>query len=61
MAHNFPEIEKYIVEPQGYDKMARSLAAGEVSHNPAVRHTIMDGISGPAAGKLPLKFLSATV
>ena len=57
MGHFFPEIEKYIVEPQGYDKMARSLATGEVRHNPAVRHTIMDGISGPVAGKLPLEVL----
>lgn len=57
MGHFFPEIEKYIVEPQGYDKMAHSLAAGEVRSNPAVRHTIMDGISGPVAGKLPLEVL----
>jgi threonine dehydratase len=57
MAHHFPDVEKYIVEPQGYDKMAHSLATGEVRHNPAVRHTIMDGISGPVAGKLPLEVL----
>lgn len=57
MAHYFPDVEKYIVEPQGYDKMAHSLATGEVRHNPAVRHTIMDGISGPVAGKLPLEVL----
>jgi threonine dehydratase len=37
--------------------MARSLAAEEVRHNPAVRHTIMDGISGPVAGELPLEVL----
>jgi threonine dehydratase len=57
MGHFFAEIEKYIVEPQGYDKMAQSLATGEVRYNPAVRHTIMDGISGPVAGKLPLSVL----
>ena len=57
MRHFFPEIDNYIVEPQGYDKMAHSLAAGEVRSNPAVRHTIMDGISGPVAGKLPLEVL----
>lgn len=57
MGHFFPDVEKYIVEPQGYDKMAHSLATGEVQHNPAVRHTIMDGISGPVAGKLPLEVL----
>ena len=57
MAHYFPGFEKYIVEPQGYDKMAQSLATGEVRHNPADRHTIMDGISGPDAGKLPLAVL----
>lgn len=57
MGHFFPGAEKYIVEPQGYDKMARSLATGEVRHNPAVRHTVMDGISGPVAGTLPLAVL----
>jgi threonine dehydratase len=57
MGHFFPDVEKYIVEPEGYDKMAHSLATGEVQHNPAVRHTIMDGISGPVAGKLPLEVL----
>jgi threonine dehydratase len=60
MGHFFPEVEKYIVEPQGYDKMAHSLAAGEVRSNPAVRHTIMDGISGPVAGKLPPEVFCAT-
>lgn len=53
----FPAVEKYIVEPAGYDKMARSLIAREVRSNPAVRHTIMDGISGPIAGKRPLEVL----
>jgi threonine dehydratase len=57
MGHFFPDVEKYIVEPQGYDKMAHSLATGEVHHIPALRHTIMDGISGPVAGKLPLEVL----
>lgn len=57
MNHAFPAIDKYIVEPAGYDKMAQSLAAREVRSNPAVRHTIMDGISGPVAGKRPLEAL----
>ncbi len=57
MEQAFPGIEKYIVEPAGYDKMARSLAIGKVCSNPAVRHTIMDGISGPIAGEKPLEVL----
>lgn len=57
MEDAFPGIEKYVVEPHGYDKMARSLASGEVRSNPAVRITVMDGISGPVAGRLPLEVL----
>lgn len=57
LTHSFPAMEKYIVEPAGYDKMAKSLAAREVRSNPAVRNTIMDGISGPIAGKRPLEVL----
>jgi threonine dehydratase len=58
MEHHFPGIEKYIVEPHGYDKMARSLAAGEVRANPAVRTTVLDGISGPVPGARPLRVLT---
>lgn len=57
VAEAFPSAERYIVEPQGGDKMAKSLAAGTPVPNPAVRKTVMDGISGPAAGKLPLDVL----
>jgi threonine dehydratase len=57
MEHYFPGIKKYIVEPRGYEKMARSLASGQTCANPAVRATVMDGINGPVAGKLPLSVL----
>ncbi|MFJ2758786.1 threonine/serine dehydratase [Nocardioides sp. NPDC087217] len=57
MEHHFPGIEKYIVEPAGYNKMARSLAAGEVCTNPAPGATVMDGISGPVVGDRCLSVL----
>ncbi|MGR6963971.1 threonine ammonia-lyase [Geodermatophilus sp. URMC 61] len=58
MEHHFPGIEKYIVEPRGYDKMARSLAEGQVCSNPAVCTSVMDGIAGPVAGQRPLTVLA---
>ena len=53
----FPGIEKFIVEPFGYDKMARSLKSGQACSNPEVPVTVMDGIGGPVAGKLPVEAL----
>lgn len=58
MEHHFPGIKKYIVEPTGYNQMARSLDTGEVCSNPVARTTIMDGISGPVAGERPLRVLT---
>jgi threonine dehydratase len=58
MEHHFPWIQKYIVEPKGYNQMARSLDTGEVCSNPVARTTIMDGISGPVAGERPLRVLT---
>jgi len=57
MEEAFPGVDKYVVEPRGYEKMARSLASGKPCANPAVRTTIMDGISGPVVGHLPLHAL----
>ena len=55
--HVFPDVEIYVVEPEGYEKMARSLATGMPQKNPSVARTILDGISGPTAGVLPLTVL----
>jgi len=55
--HSFPDVEVYIVEPVGYEKMARSLASGLPEKNSSVPQTILDGISGPVAGALPLEVL----
>jgi threonine dehydratase len=57
MEHYYPSIQKYIVEPAGHDKMARSLAAGMVLSNPPGRTTLMDGINGPVVGRHPLEVL----
>ncbi|PZQ00023.1 MAG: pyridoxal-5'-phosphate-dependent protein [Variovorax paradoxus] len=51
------QIAVHVVEPQGYDKMARSLAAGSPQKNHEVPRTLMDGIAGPSAGSLPLQVL----
>lgn len=51
------QIAVHVVEPQGYDKMARSLAAGTPQRNLEVPRTLMDGMAGPAAGALPLQAL----
>lgn len=55
--HAFPGTECYIVEPVGLEKMARSIATGIPQRRPAGPPTIMDGISGPVAGTLPLGIL----
>lgn len=55
--HAFPAVQVVIVEIEGFDKMARSLVAGEALRNPTVPASIMDGIAGPAAGVKPLEVL----
>src|SRR5688572_30878828 len=39
--HAFPDVDVYIVEPAGYDKMARSLASGVPEKNLSVPLTIL--------------------
>ncbi|WP_208949153.1 pyridoxal-phosphate dependent enzyme [Streptomyces violaceusniger] len=55
--HAFPGMTHHIVEPAGFDKMARSLATGHVCANPHPPGGLMDAISGPAAGARPLAVL----
>ncbi|WP_042878913.1 threonine ammonia-lyase [Cupriavidus necator] len=53
----WPRIEAHIVEPAGFEKMARSLASGVPQRNDPVPKTVMDGIAGPVAGTRPLHVL----
>lgn len=55
--NQFPRAECYIVEPEGFEKMARSFASGSPEKNATVPNTIMDAISGPVAGTKPLSVL----
>ncbi|AEM85660.1 threonine ammonia-lyase [Streptomyces violaceusniger] len=55
--HAFPGMTHHIVEPAGFDKMARSLATGRVCANPHPPGGLMDAISGPVAGARPLAVL----
>ncbi|MFE2443557.1 threonine/serine dehydratase [Streptomyces sp. NPDC059426] len=57
LRHAFPGLASHIVEPAGFDKMARSLATGRVCANPRPPGGLMDAISGPAAGARPLAVL----
>ncbi|MRK21938.1 threonine/serine dehydratase [Pseudomonas sp. JG-B] len=52
-----PRARCYIVEPSGYEKMARSLVSGDPETNTTVGTTIQDALSGPTAGARPLEVL----
>ncbi|NIY63695.1 threonine ammonia-lyase [Streptomyces malaysiensis] len=53
----FPGLANHIVEPAGFDKMARSLAAGGACANPRPSGGLMDALAGPVAGARPLAVL----
>lgn len=53
----FPNALCYIVEPHGFEKMARSLVTQVPEKNATVPKTVMDAISGPVAGMKPLSVL----
>lgn len=57
LEHRYPGIDKYVVEPRGYEKNARSLEAGKPVPNPAERRTIVDGLAGPRPGDHTLRQL----
>lgn len=57
VAHAFPEIEIFLVEPAGGEKMKRSLASKRPERNAPGRQTVMDAINGPNVGTLPLQVL----
>lgn len=55
--HAFPGIEIFLAEPEGGQKMARSLASGHPERNPAGAQTLLDALSGPNTGAKPLEVL----
>jgi threonine dehydratase len=59
MTHRFAGVTPLVVEPEGLDKMARSLAAGRPLPRPAGPKTLMDGLSGPITGTRTFRVLQA--
>jgi threonine dehydratase len=53
----FPEVEIYVSEVLGFEKVARSLLTGIPQSNPSVPKTLLDGIAGPTAGAKTLEVL----
>lgn len=53
-----PGVQVCLAEPEGGQKMARSLASGQPERNPMGTHTLLDALSGPNAGAKPLEVLS---
>ncbi|MCL4067302.1 threonine/serine dehydratase [Pseudomonas sp. GX19020] len=54
-----PGLRLRTAEPQGFDDMARSLAAGERLRNPALTGSVCDAILTPIPGKMTFPLLSA--
>ena len=57
VSHAFPGTQCYTVEPAGFDKMARSLAAGSPQKNERLSGSIMDALMAQTPGKLTLATL----
>lgn len=55
--HYFPNAEFYIAEPQGYNKMGRSLLGGVRVENEHEARTIMDALIARAPGVRPYEIL----
>lgn len=58
VAHTFPDVDVYLVEPQGGEKMGRSLETKHPQRNAPGRQTVMDALNGPSAGRATLDVLS---
>ncbi|MBR1272177.1 pyridoxal-phosphate dependent enzyme [Bradyrhizobium sp. AUGA SZCCT0222] len=52
-----PETAIYAVEPAGFQKMERSLAAGYCIDNAPCGHTICDSLSGPFMASVPFEII----
>lgn len=53
-----PEVSPFVVERDGYDKMARSLASGRVERAPAASGVFLDAIGAPTVGRHTLAALA---
>ncbi|MGN6517168.1 MAG: threonine ammonia-lyase [Rhizomicrobium sp.] len=53
LAHITPATKVVAVEPEHYDGMGRSLAAGTRTHAPADKPSIADALQAPAPGEIP--------
>lgn len=53
----FPEAFAYVAEPEGGEKMGRSLQSGQPEGNAPGRQTVMDALNGPVAGTATLRTL----
>src|SRR5690606_27967786 len=53
-----PGLRLRTAEPEGFDDMARSLAAGERLRNPALTGSVCDAILTPTPGKMTFPLLS---
>jgi threonine dehydratase len=54
-----PATAIYGVESVGFEKMARSIAAGKQVNNPPGGHTICDAISGPYTAAIPFEIVKS--
>lgn len=53
-----PELRVHPVEPAGFDDVARSLKAGEITRNAALTGSLCDAIVTPAPGQMTFPILS---
>lgn len=59
LAARAPGLRVRPVEPEGFDDVARSLAAGEIHSNPAPSGSICDAILTPAPGEITFPIMQA--
>ena len=59
LAERAPSFTVRTVEPEGFEDVARSLAAGEIMHNEHLSGSICDAILTPAPGELTFPILKA--
>jgi len=58
VTHTHAGVVPFVVEREGYDKMARSLASGRVERVPAAAGVFLDAIGAPNVGRHTLAALS---
>lgn len=58
VTHTYPGVAPFVVERDGYDKMARSLASGRVERVPVTPGPFLDAIGAPNVGRHTLAALA---